>query len=167
MVAHHPLQLIDLARCAAVVGAAALLGGLASPVQAQARGAGGVTATIVPPMSVGGDPQLQFGSIRSSGQPGVVTVSETGARRANGGVALVGDQVSTAATISIQEDGSTAYTIDTPSEVAVGPMKVSTRLSEVRSTSGRKIMIGAVLKVPPGTPPAVYRAVFPVTAVFN
>lgn len=133
---------------------------------AQTRGVGHVSAVIVPPAAMSAASPLNFGQISSTGG-GAVTVSDTGARQAKGQVALVGEEVSTAATVTIAEDGSTAYAIEAPDEVQVGPMKATTRIRETRSQTGRTLVVGAALRVPAGTPPAAYRGDFRVTAVFN
>ncbi|HEY9218726.1 MAG TPA: DUF4402 domain-containing protein [Phenylobacterium sp.] len=122
---------------------------------------------IIPPTSLSATSDLQFGSVKSGPASGAVSVQDSGARDASGGVTLLSAGEATAATISIADDGRAAYDLDTPKQMAIGPMTVVPRLHQTSGTRGKIIKVEASLRVPPNTPAAAYYGAFPIMAVFN
>lgn len=135
-----------------------LLGFLSSTsASAQATATATASATIVTPISIAKNTDMNFGNIATDGSVGTVVLSPASGRTPSGGVTLPATAGTvTAASFTVSGSGSYAYSITLPSSVIItsgsDQMTVdnftSTPSANGQLTSGEQIInIGATLNL--------------------
>jgi hypothetical protein len=77
------------------------------------------TATIVNPISIAKDVDMNFGNIASNGSVGTVVLGTDGARVAGAGVTIPAGSLSTAAKFTVTGEGAYAYDLTLPSTITI------------------------------------------------
>lgn len=157
-----------------------LLGLLFSPsALAQATASANASATIVTPISISKNTDMNFGNVATNGAVGTVVLSPAGGRTHTGGVTLpAATGTVTAASFTVQGSGSYTYAITLPSSVIItsgsDQMTVNTFTSTPASTGtlssgSQTITIGATLNLIASQAEGSYTSAtpFPVTVNYN
>jgi hypothetical protein len=77
------------------------------------------TATIVNPISIAKDVDMNFGNIASNGSVGTVVMGTDGARVAGAGVTIPAGSLSTAAKFTVTGEGAYTYDLTLPSTITI------------------------------------------------
>lgn len=151
----------------------------ATPTFAQASASADASATIVAPISISKNNDMDFGNVATNGAVGTVVLPPTGARTRTGGVTLpVTTGSFAAASFAVAGSGSYTYSISLPTSVVITSgsdnMTVNTFTSSpsptgALSSGAQTLNIGATLNLIALQPAGTYTSAtaFTVTVNYN
>lgn len=164
-----------------VLGTIAATGLFAGTSESQAATASAnATATVVTPISITKQADLQFGKFMAGGAGGTIVMTPAGARSATAGVSLYNQgSVQSAATFSVAGDGSSTYSITLPADGTINltdgasnTMTVNTFTSNPSGTGtltggNQTLNVGATLAVAANQVAGNYTGSFNVSVDYN
>lgn len=144
-----------------------LLAGFATGVKAQSTATATTTATLITPISVTKDADMNFGQIAASGTSGTVTLGYTNNASVSGGVTSPnGGAGATTASFIVTGASTNGFSISLPTSVVLtdgttNNLTVSDFTADLGSTSSlvdgtKTIKVGATLTVPANTAAGIY-----------
>jgi hypothetical protein len=149
----------------------------ASSTFAQASATADASATIVTPISISKNSDMDFGNVATNGAVGTVVLAPEGTRTPSGGVTLPATAGSVAAaSFTVSGSGSYTYAITLPSSVTIASGTdemivdtfTSTPLTTGALTAGEQIItIGATLNLVASQAEGAYTSATPFTVTVN
>ena len=177
----------QLSKLALALGAMVMAGG--AMAQSTATGTANVGATILKPISIAKDVDLNFGKVVPGAALGTVVLSPLAARTPSGGTTIMATQTGTvaAAQFTVTGEGAATYTLSLPESTTMAltgtpgtTMTVDEFTSDLETVEGiatltgtaggsgtKVIKVGATLNVGANQPQGVYSGTFEVTVAYN
>jgi len=146
---------------------------------AQATANATATATIVTPISISKSSDMNFGNIATNGSAGKVVMDEGAVRTAGTGVTLPAGSTPTAATFTVNGEGSYTYVLTLPTSITLSNTDTTpatmivdqfTSIVDKQLANGTQSFgVGATLNLNASQPAGIYtnRTGFDVTVNYN
>ncbi len=144
---------------------------------AQVTATANANATIVTPISISKNADLEFGNVATVGTVGTVVLSPAGTRTSTGGVTLPATSGTVnAASFAVAGSGSYTYSITLPTSVVItsgsNTMTVNTftstpSLTGTLSSGAQTLMVGATLNLAVSQAAGVYASATPFSVTVN
>ncbi len=139
--------------------------GFSSATFAQSAATATASATLLTPLSITKDIDLNFGNIASSNEAGTAVLTTGGVVSSTGGVAILDGITPTAAKFTVVGASSETYSMDAPASIVLTSGSTNLNLSLVydKAASGNVltggssvILVGGTLSIPANTVAGTY-----------